>query len=156
MTGTTWKWLFRLFTSTGGYKKSLFMLDTSFEHFHYLPNTPEGEVLLKLLVHPEIMEKLDNLLLSDLGCRSDSIPLEHDATDASGNPILLAYDFDMQRINRFNTGLNVYGRIREPDLFRFSDSGPEKYLTATIHSPVLTFANSKGFYMNRLNGGSSL
>lgn len=92
---------FRLFTSTGGYKKSLFMLDTSFEHFHYLPNTPEGEVLLKLLVHPEIMEKLDNLLLSDLGCRSDSIPLEHDATDASGNPILLAYDFDMQRINRF-------------------------------------------------------
>lgn len=58
---------FRLFTSTGGYKKSLFMLDTSFEHFHYLPNTPEGEVLLKLLVHPEIMEKLDNLLLSDLG-----------------------------------------------------------------------------------------
>jgi len=47
-------------------------------------------VLLKLLVHPEIMEKLDNLLLSDLGCRSDSIPLEHDATDASGNPILLA------------------------------------------------------------------
>ena len=98
---------FRLFTSTGGYKKSLFMLDTSFEHFHYLPNTPEGEVLLKLLVHPEIMEKLDNLLLSDLGCRSDSIPLEHDATDASGNPILLAYDFDMQRINRFNTGLKI-------------------------------------------------
>ena len=46
---------FRLFTSTGGYKKSLFMLDTSFEHFHYLPNTPEGEVLLKLLVHPEII-----------------------------------------------------------------------------------------------------
>lgn len=37
-------------------QKSLFMLDTSFEHFHYLPNTPEGEVLLKLLVHPEIME----------------------------------------------------------------------------------------------------
>ena len=91
-------------------QKSLFMLDTSFEHFHYLPNTPEGEVLLKLLVHPEDHGKLDNLLLSDLGCRSDSIPLEHDATDASGNPILLAYDFDVQRINRFNTGLNVYGR----------------------------------------------
>lgn len=66
MTGTDMEMAFRLFTSTGGYKKSLFMLDTSFEHFHYLPNTPEGEVLLKLLVHPEIMEKLDNLLLSDL------------------------------------------------------------------------------------------
>ena len=53
MTGTDMEMAFRLFTSTGGYKKSLFMLDTSFEHFHYLPNTPEGEVLLKLLVQEE-------------------------------------------------------------------------------------------------------
>jgi len=28
-----------LMTSTGGFKKSLFMLDTSYEHFHFLPNT---------------------------------------------------------------------------------------------------------------------
>ena len=147
MTGTDMEMAFRLFTSTGGYKKSLFMLDTSFEHFHYLPNTPEGEVLLKLLVHPEIMEKLDNLLLSDLGCRSDSIPLEHDATDASGNPILLAYDFDMQRINRFNTGLNVYGRSGNLICFDFQIPVLKKYLTATIHFSSIDLCKFKrGFF----------
>ena len=127
MTGTDMEMAFRLFTSTGGYKKSLFMLDTSFEHFHYLPNTPgRGSAFENCWFTLRSWKTLDNLLLSDLGCRSDSIPLEHDATDASGNPILLAYDFDMQRINRFNTGLNCTRQIREPDLFRFSDSGPEK------------------------------
>lgn len=148
MTGTDMEMAFRLFTSTGGYKKSLFMLDTSFEHFHYLPNTPEGEVLLKLLVHPEIMEKLDNLLLSDLGCRSDSIPLEHDATDASGNPILLAYDFDMQRINRFNTGLNVYGRSGNLICFDFQIPVLKKYLTATIHFSSIDLCKFKRGFLH--------
>lgn len=148
MTGTDMEMAFRLFTSTGGYKKSLFMLDTSFEHFHYLPNTPEGEVLLKLLVHPEIMEKLDNLLLSDLGCRSDSISLEHDATDASGNPILLAYDFDMQRINRFNTGLNVYGRSGNLICFDFQIPVLKKYLTATIHFSSIDLCKFKRGFLH--------
>ena len=148
MTGTDMEMAFRLFTSTGGYKKSLFMLDTSFEHFHYLPNTPEGEVLLKLLVHPEIMEKLDNLLLSDLGCRSDSIPLEHDATDASGNPILLAYDFDMQRINRFNTGLNVYGRSGNLICFDFQIPVLKKYLSATIHFSSIDLCKFKRGFLH--------
>ena len=56
MTGTDMEMAFRLFTSTGGYKIRLFLADTSFEHFHYLHNTPVVEVFFKLLVHPEIME----------------------------------------------------------------------------------------------------
>ena len=125
MTGTDMEMAFRLFTSTGGYKKSLF-----------------------LLVHPEIMEKLDNLLLSDLGCRSDSIPLEHDATDASGNPILLAYDFDMQRINRFNTGLNVYGRSGNLICFDFQIPVLKKYLTATIHFSSIDLCKFKRGFLH--------
>ena len=105
-------------------------------------------MLLKLLVHPEIMEKLDNLLLSDLGCRSDSIPLEHDATDASGNPILLAYDFDMQRINRFNTGLNVYGRSGNLICFDFQIPVLKKYLTATIHFSSIDLCKFKRAFLH--------
>lgn len=97
---------------------------------------------------PEIMEKLDNLLLSDLGCRSDSIPLEHDATDASGNPILLAYDFDMQRINRFNTGLNVYGRSGNLICFDFQIPVLKKYLTATIHFSSIDLCKFKRGFLH--------
>ena len=45
MTGTDMEWLSGCFTVPEATKENLFMLDTSFEHFHYLPNTPEGEVL---------------------------------------------------------------------------------------------------------------
>ena len=38
MTGSDMDMAFRLLTSTGGYKKTLFMLDTAYEHFYFLPN----------------------------------------------------------------------------------------------------------------------
>ena len=84
------------------------MLDTSFEHFHYLPNAPEGELLLKLLTAPDQMLQLNRLLLSDMLPAKEDLPIEHDALSAEGKPVLLAYDFDMQRITRFNAGLHAY------------------------------------------------
>ena len=109
MTGSDMDMAFRLLTSTGGYKKTLFMLDTSYEHFYFLPNNSYGEYLLRLLVQPQRMMQLNQLLLSDCFPQREDLPIEHDGIDSQENPILLAYDFDMQRINRFNTGLNVYG-----------------------------------------------
>ena len=59
--------------------------------------------------NPQRMMQLNQLLLSDCFPQREDLPIEHDGIDSQENPILLAYDFDMQRINRFNTGLNVYG-----------------------------------------------
>ncbi len=99
----------RLLTSTGGYKKSLFMLDTSYEHFHYIPNIPEGEVLLKLLCDTNLQQKLNRLLGSDLLPPNDRLAIEHDALTSAGDAVLFAYDFDMIRINKFSTSLNLFG-----------------------------------------------
>ena len=132
LTGKDMDTAYQLLTSTGGYRRSLFMIDTSFEHFHYLPNTPEGETLLKLLVRPRLMKQLDQLLLSDLGPRQPDLPIEHDGVDASGNPAVLAYSFDMQQINRFNTGLNVYGKKGVLICFDFQIPCLKRYLTSDI------------------------
>ena len=48
-----------------GIKKTLFMLDTAYEHFYFLPNNSYGEYLLRLLVQPQRMMQLNQLLLSD-------------------------------------------------------------------------------------------
>ena len=58
MTGSDMDMAFRLLTSTGGYKKTLFMLDTAYEHFYFLPNNSYGEYLLRLLVQPQRMMQL--------------------------------------------------------------------------------------------------
>lgn len=127
------------------------MLDTSFEHFHYIPNTPQGEVILKLLTAPELMAKFNHLLLSDLHKRKADIPIEHDAIDENGTPTLLAYDFDMQRINLFNTGLNVYGSSGNLICFDFQIPVLKKSLTADIHiSPVFLLMCFVGGLLVRL------
>ncbi|MDO4275114.1 MAG: hypothetical protein Q4D16_15705 [Eubacteriales bacterium] len=99
----------RLLTSTGGYKKSLFMLDTSYGHFHYIPNTLEGEALLKLLCDTKMQQKLNRLLGSDLLSSNEQLTIEHDAMTSNGDVVLFAYDFDMIRINKFNTALKLFG-----------------------------------------------
>lgn len=56
-----------------------------------------------------LVARLNQLLISDLeACQGDT-RFEYDAVTPDSIPTLLAYDFDMQRINRFNTGLNVFG-----------------------------------------------
>lgn len=146
MLGSDMDTAFRLLTSTGGYKRSLFMLDTSFEHFHFVPNNTQGEALLKLLINPKMMARLNQLLLSDQELCKDDLPIEHDAVDLNGTPTILAYDFDMQRINRFNTGLNIYGRSGNLICFDFQIPILRQYLTADIHYSSIDLSKfRKGF-----------
>ena len=96
----------KLMTSTGGVRHSLFTLDTSFDYFHFIPDSHAGEILLKILCSPTIGRQLTVLLLSDLETVNPSISMEHDAV-RMGQPVLLAYDFDMLRISRFITALKL-------------------------------------------------
>lgn len=132
MFGDTMDVALQLMTSTGGHRRSLFMLDKSFDHFHFLPSSPEGEPVLKLLANPELLTKLNQLLLSDQEKSRGDIPMEYDAVSLDGSPTLLAYDFDMQRINRFNTGLNVYGMSGNLICFDFQIPVLEKYMSSNV------------------------
>ena len=139
---------YHLLTSTGGYRKSLFLLDTTYEHFHYLPNNIYGEYLLRLLVRPQMLQQLDRLLLSDYFSHQEELPIEHDGIDSQNHLVLLAYDFDMQRINRFNTGLNVYGRSGNLICFDFQIPVLKKYLTATIHFSSIDLCKFKRGFLH--------
>ena len=132
MFGDTMETALRLLTSTGGYKRSLFMLDDSFEHFHFLPSNSQGETLLKLLVKPKMMTALNRLLLSDQEDSKGDIPFEHDAVASNGTPTLLAYDFDMQRICRFNKGLDIYGMSGNLICFDFQIPVLEKFMNKNV------------------------
>lgn len=97
----------RMMTSTGGLRHSLFTLDTSFDYFHFIPDSHAGETLLKLLCYPSLSRQLSALLLSDLEPPDTSMGLEHDGIK-EGRPVLLAYDFNMLRLSRFRTSLALH------------------------------------------------
>ena len=116
----------KLMESTGGYQKSYFYLDTSFEHFHYLPATPAGEVILKLLCDPAKSATLKNLLLSDLQPINPDLGLEHDGI-WKHLPLQLAFDFDMLRLSRFHTALSFHGICGRLICFDFQKAALQQY-----------------------------
>ena len=116
----------KLMESTGGYQKSYFNLDTSFDHFHYLPASPAGECILKLLCDPVVSEQLKKLLLSDLQPVNPDLGLEHDGT-WNQIPLQLAYDFDMLRLSRFHTALSFHGICGRVICFDFQKAALQQY-----------------------------
>ena len=100
----------QLMMDSGSAKRGYFMLDGSFDSFRYLPNDHRGEVILKLLCDPERSADLNRLLSSDLYAKEPGWLVEHDAIDQDGDPVLFAYDFDMPRIVRFTTALDLHGK----------------------------------------------
>ena len=50
--GTDMDTSLKLLNSTGGFQKSYFYLDASFDYFHFIPASPAGETTLRLLCSP--------------------------------------------------------------------------------------------------------
>lgn len=96
-----------LMESNGGFQKSYFYLDVSFDFMHFLPVSMEGITLLKLLCSPALQSTLNTLLLSDLEPVNPDLGLIHDAIKGT-TPVLLSYNFDMLRLSRFKTALSFH------------------------------------------------
>lgn len=97
-----------LMESNGGFQKSYFYLDGSFDYMHFLPVSMEGITLLKLLCSPALQSTLDSMLRSDLEPANPDLGLIHDAIKGT-TPVLLSYNFDMLRLSRFKTALSFHG-----------------------------------------------
>ena len=117
-----------LLNSTGGYKRQFFRLDGSFERLYFAPNTPEGEMQVKMMCSSEIREALRQLLLSDLQPSQQGLRVEHDALRDNGTPVLLAYEFDLERLRRFRDSLQMFGGRSLVICFDFQQAVLEKYL----------------------------
>ena len=101
---------YQILTSTGGRKHDFFMLDGSYEHFLYLTNDHQGEVILALLCDPGKTAELDRILLQGLTARQPGLAIEHDGISPDGSPVLFGYFCDLPRIARFNTSLELSER----------------------------------------------
>ena len=124
--GTDMDTAVKLMNSSGGYQKSYFHLDASFDYFHYLPASPAGETMLKLLYSPELSLSLRSLLLSDLQPADPDYGLEHDAI-WNNLPVQLAFDFDMLRLSRFHTVLSFHGMCGRLICFDFQKPALQQY-----------------------------
>lgn len=98
-----------LLQSRGGGRRQLFYLDGTFTQMHYLPNTPQGDALLRLLMDSATRSALHAALLDTLQPNHLTGNFACDAQDEQGRPVLFAWDFDLVRIQSFARGLGSRG-----------------------------------------------
>ena len=128
----------KLLTSTGGFQRSYFSLDSSFDYFHYVPADSSGETMIRLLCQPNLQKTLRELLLSDLYPPNPEYGFEHDAV-SDGLPVLLAFDFDMLRISRYCTALSLRSLTGNLICFDFQKEALERYCSNRVSFQTIDF-----------------
>lgn len=90
--------------------KQYLLLDGSYDHFYFLTNDHRGEKILRLLCGAELSDQLEAVLRTDLFDKDEGLPIENDAIDGNGNPVLFGYTCDLPRIKRFDTALRLQNK----------------------------------------------
>jgi len=121
-----------LMTLTGEAKRSYFVLDGSFERFHFATNDRAGETVLRLLCDDALNDEVRSVLSADLHPRSPGSLFENDALDADGLPVLFAYTMDMPRIARFNAALTLHDCCGTLICFDFQESTLRRYCCENV------------------------
>ncbi|MDR0917245.1 MAG: hypothetical protein LBN02_08700 [Oscillospiraceae bacterium] len=127
MLGDDMETAYQMMTSTGGVKRSYFVLDGNYDNFLYLPNDHAGETVLRILCSKALTDELNRILAVNLKPRAPGLPVEHDALDDNGAPVLFGYSFDMQRIIRFDSALRLHSRTGTLICFDFQADVLRRY-----------------------------
>ena len=135
---------YQILTSTGGRKHDFFMLDGSYEHFLYLTNDHQGEVILALLCDPGKTAELDRILLQGLTARQPGLAIEHDGVSPDGSPVLFGYFCDLPRIARFNTSLELSERPGTLICFDFQAEVLRSYCGSRVRFQTIDFTKFEG------------
>lgn len=126
----------QLLTSLGGFHHLYFDLrDNLFEHFHFLPTTPDGCTVLQLLLNSQARAALNADLQNAFGPKTLGQNFDYDATSGSDTAVLFCWDFDMIRLKNFYEGILSRGLSGLVMAFDFQQETLEHYLgdAATVH-----------------------
>ena len=84
-----------------------FLLDNSFEHFHFLTSDARGERILTYIYDSNKRNQMNAILSSGLLPRQLNSRIPNDGFDPDGTPVLFAYTCDVPSIYNFSTALDI-------------------------------------------------
>ncbi len=139
---------YQILSDSDGKRRCFFLLDGDYEHFYYFTNDRHGETLLRLLCSLEKTEELNQILLQGWREKDAGLPIENDAIDEAGNPVLFGYFFDIPRINRFFTALQLQNRKGTIVCFDFQQEVLRRFCGRKVRLSVLDFEKfERGFFL---------
>ncbi len=120
--------------------KKYFLFDGNYDHFYYLTNDHRGERILQMLCSVNLSQKLYDTLSYDLYEQDPTFPVENDAIDEDGNPVLFACTFDLVRIRRFIQGLVSQNRKGTVYCFDFQKDALGSVCDDHVNIQTVSFA----------------
>ena len=140
---------FQLISTSDTNTRCFFLMDRNYEHFYYMTNDRYGEVLLKLLCLPKMRSALDRVLSQGLYPRNAGLPIEHDAIDRKGDPVLFSYLLDIPRVNLFYSALQRQERSGTLICFDFQSDILRRCFDARVQIQTIDFAKFEGRFFHR-------
>ena len=123
--------------------KQYFILDDNYENFYFVTNDKKGEMLLRLLCHPELCDELDEILTCDLLPSDNGYLIENDAFTEGGSPVLIAYKCDLGRIRRFDTALSLHKKQGVIICFDYQADVLRRYCCDAVEFQTLDFEKTE-------------
>lgn len=130
---------YQILSNTDTASRCFFLLDGNYEHFYYLTNDRYGDILLKLLCDPAKIKELNSMLMQGFLPKDTGLPIEHDALDQNGNPVLFGYFLDIPRINRFHTALQLQERTGLFICFDFQKEVLHRFCGGQVEFSTISF-----------------
>ena len=130
---------YQILEESDSHTRCFFLLDGNYEHFYYLTNDHYGDTLLRLLCDPVKISELDHMLMQGLYPKDAGLPIEHDALDGNGNPVLFGYFLDIPRINRFHTALQLQERTGTLICFDFQKEVLHRFCGGQVEFSTISF-----------------
>ena len=116
-----------------------FLLDGSFPHFYFLTLDRYGEISIKLLCDPWLQKQVNEILSENLLSPSASMPIEHDALEQDGTPVLFSYLCDLPRLQRFRCALALHNRIGSILCFDYQEESLRAFFGSQVHITSIDF-----------------
>lgn len=129
----------QILTANNKSRQHYFVLDGNYEHFFYLTNDYHGEILLRLLCCPDKTAELDRILMQGFREREPTWHIENDAMDSDGEPVLFGYFFDLPRIVRFRTALELQGKSGTVICFDFQSETLHRFFGSLVRYQTIDF-----------------
>lgn len=92
---------------------------------------------------------LNQVLSKGMNPRSKRLPLEHDAVDPHGNPILYGYFMDMPRICKFCTALELQNRTGTLVCFDYQMEALQDVFGPYLKFQTISFDKFEGSIFNQ-------
>lgn len=141
--------LYQLLSTADTNTRCFFLLDGNYDHFYYLTNDRQGEVLLSLLCSIKMRSSLDRILSQGLRPRQQGLPFEHDALDCNHDPVMFSYLLDIPRLNRFHCALQMQERTGTLICFDFQKEILRRCFGDQIKIQTISYEKFEGRFFHR-------